>query len=109
MRTLLLLPLVACGWSQDRYHEEWTQAFCDQIISCEYGDLFQYEDEDACLADVEAKSATASDSDCQDYDGQSAKECVTEYRALGCDELFDPDKQPKACDTICSNTADTGG
>lgn len=108
MRSTLLILLVGCGWSEHRYFEEKDQAFCDQMLACGYGDMQGYTDVDACLADRESGTA-AAETACVDYDGVSAKECVTEYRQLGCDELFDGDKQPEACAVVCSNGGDTGG
>lgn len=100
--TLLLLG--GCGWSEDRYYEEKTATFCEQVISCDYGVLFNYEDVDGCIASESEKAEIAAESDCQDYDGVAAKACVEGKAALTCDELFDGEAQPEACDQICSNT-----
>lgn len=94
-----------CGWSEERYYDEKTATFCDQIIACEYGVLFNYETLDDCIADQEEKSAAAEAAECEDYDGVAAKQCVEEKAALECADLFEDEAQPEACDLICANTA----
>lgn len=104
MRWMFAAFLVGCGWSEDRYHEEWVSAFCDKNIECEYGALFGWETVDDCLAEYGEMESTAAEAECEDYDGSAARACVTDYSALSCDELFEPEKWPEACDVICSNT-----
>ncbi len=107
MRAHSLLPVLllsACGWSEERYYDEKIAVFCDRVIACEYGVLFNYDDVDACIEGEAEKAEVAEAAECTDYDGRAAKECVEGRAELDCDELFEDEAQPEACDSVCSNT-----
>lgn len=106
MRVFATILLVGCGWSQERYDEEWKTTWCEQIIGCEYGELLGFQDEQDCWDYVENAQATAGEAECVDYDGVSAKECVLAYGELACDELFEPEAQPDACGAVCANSGE---
>ena len=102
---LVFLAMSGCGWSQDKYDQEWIDTACTQYINCQYGPLFGWSSIKECKKDYENSFSVVGSSDCQDYDGVAAKKCVQAYAALSCDDLFDPDKYPDACNEICSNTS----
>lgn len=98
---MLLGGLLGCSYAPEDYEEEWTSVLCEKTISCGYGDLFSWSTEEDCLDDYSADPELMADPSCDGFDGDAARACVTGYRKVGCDEMYDPEAFPAECDQIC--------
>lgn len=96
-----LMLLAGCSYTPDEYEDEWVGVFCEKTVSCGYGDLFSWKTAEDCRGEYSADPDLMADPSCEGFDGDAARECVDGYRGLDCDEMFDPEQFPAACDQIC--------
>ena len=71
MRNLIYvatLALVACGYSEDKYAEDFAAKYCDQLVECG-------QDPCADATTTETTDTTPVDDSCE-FDSGAAKECI---------------------------------
>ena len=95
MMAATMLTLVACGYSEDKFTDEFADASCEWTVEC-YPDL--YDDVDACLADATG----GDDAECVDYDSSAAKDCVEGVQGMSCPAEGEFPEFPSACADVCS-------
>lgn len=110
-----LLPLNGCG-SDDSGSDPVAQckeimaALCSKFFGCLSAQDLQ--DAAAIVGNNEADCRTKYNSQCTSesvkcdsgttYHASAAKECVSQFKALSCDEFMsDTTAQPAACDQVC--------
>ncbi len=96
----------ACGYSEDKFAEEASEATCAVFVTC----FESHADVDACLADGD--DDTGEEIECVNFDSSAAQDCVEGIEAL---EAACPDDilgffadYPAACGNICDADVDTG-
>lgn len=93
----------ACGYSEDKFNEEATEAACAAFVACT--DFFT--DVDACLTAGDDDTSEAVE--CVNYDATNAAACVEglEAAAAACTDTTDGFDYPTACTNVCDEEADT--
>lgn len=99
------LLVAGCGYPEDKFTEDFQQAFCQKYIDCEYGALVGWETVDDCLAAMDSGSDTGGEDTC-DYDSKAAKECVADVEAMSCDDMVSG--LPSSCSSVCGSSDDSG-
>lgn len=99
MRNALLIAalstVVACGYSEDSYLEDYDEVRCEWTVAC-YPSL--YADVDECLQDFLGADQQVSE-ECE-YDPQEARECVRGWENLDCPEGEEFPATPAACSDV---------
>lgn len=112
---LPLLVLVACGYSEEKYADDYTAAMCDNLTACEADVVAAYValgvDEATAQAtfdttytatcEAEATDDTGGGEDTCDYDAAAAKECVDGVKEMSCAFWSTGLGLPAACATVC--------
>lgn len=93
MSRFALLFLVACGYDEATFEEEYPIAWCDWASDCGY-----FESSEACL---EADPAEADHDGCT-YDSREARACVDGVGELSCPDGGAFAEVPAACSTVYS-------
>ncbi len=107
-RLSLLLPFVALTacYSEADYAEDYQRISCEKTLECFTEDqaaLLDYADVDECLdyfADTIGEVEDSFVSEECTFDKGAAKECVSEYEALDCEDAL-AGAYPDACGEIC--------
>ncbi len=93
---LFLLPVVVGCYSEERFAESATRAFCTRTFECAEDDsselelldtLYRWDDAAECILDFDSDDWIETDPDCT-YDASLARECVKKIRAEDCDDRF---------------------
>jgi hypothetical protein len=100
----LVLGLVACSYSEEKYEADLYDAMCAKFDECGVIDLFGGS-VDACNSQL-TSSAEDDTSTCENYDSEAAKSCVAAVKALTCDSSLD---DVPYCSSVCSNSAPETG
>ena len=107
--TLLFSMLIACGYSEEDYSDDYFDAACDKYTECEADMVASMVDmgldeesaqattdtviEGICGAGESTDTAggedTASSEDTCEIDSTAAKACVSDIEAAGCDTVID--------------------
>ena len=113
---VLLGSLIGCGYSEDDFADDFSAAFCDNIMSCEADIVAAYTemglDEataqstydtamDAACATADTTGGTTDGTDNCDFDSAAAKDCVDEVKAMSCDFWSTGTGFPEVCNTVC--------
>lgn len=111
---LLLVPLAACGVSEDDFQEEFSTAVCQTYVSClddaasDSGFSFSFfETEEECVQLYDLAFALGT-SDC-DYDKKAAKECLSEIEGATCDQLYSDDFGTACAEVYTGDACGWGG
>jgi hypothetical protein len=96
--TLTMMMTFGC-YSKSSYTEDVSTAFCTLYDDCDYLEVQQIDDYDACIP-VVSESQDPENRDC-DWDAGAAKECVEGINMMTCDDLYDSD-YPLACEKTCT-------
>ena len=108
------LLAVGCGYSEDTYAEDFTDAWCDKSTECESDILAFYvslgSDEATAqtsfdtaydaLCNAEATEAEDGEDECE-FDSAAAKECVEAIETATCEESATGFEFPSACNNVC--------
>jgi hypothetical protein len=98
--------------SEDTFTDEMIVVSCDKIFECytqdeidAAGDYWFFGADSAECQDIfhEAADESSDDTgaeDCENFDSSAAKECLSEYEALTCDDLAEG-TSPDACEDVC--------
>ena len=104
----LLSSLIATGCSggvsEDEFGEEAAKVFCAKMFECLDGktlDFMGYDDEDACVEDLETEMEPGGDDDDCEYDAGAADDCLDAFEEMSCEDLKDPNAQPSECEDVC--------
>ncbi|NOY26980.1 MAG: hypothetical protein GXP62_14010 [Oligoflexia bacterium] len=118
--TLIVLSLgsmVACGYSESQYADDYTAAMCDNITACETDIVDAYVamglDDATAQSTYDASytavcepvatsdtGSTSTDSTCN-FDSTAAKACVDGLAAMSCDFWSTGTGLPADCATVC--------
>lgn len=105
---LLALGLVACGYSQDKFEDEFADAVCNKYDECGWLETLGMT-LDECLNPDVSDTAGGEEVECVNYDSAAAKECVTAWEELTCEQL-DAFEFPTICNDVCEvETGDDTG
>lgn len=88
---LWALGLAGCGYSPEKFNEDYAAAWCDFAVSCGLVD----DTTEACVAEV----GDYADADCA-FDAAAGRDCVDGFRDLPCPELG-TFELPVACNYVC--------
>lgn len=112
---LSVLGLAACGYTEEKYAEDYTDAICENLSGCEADIVAAY----VALGMDEATAQTTFDTtytatceteatddgedgeDTCDFDGAAAQECVDGVKAMSCDFWSTGTGFPEVCATVC--------
>lgn len=112
---LSLLGLAACGYSEEKYAEDYAAAICDNLSGCEADIVAAYValgmDEATAQATFDTTytatcEAAATDDgedgdDACEFDSDAAHECVDGVKAMSCDFWSTGAGFPEACAAVC--------
>ncbi len=97
---LALATLVGCGYDYDTFGDDMLNASCDKMEECEFfTEYFTYDD---CIALGDVEDTGGEVWECADYDSGAAKECVTAWTDVSCDDFL-AGAGTEICDDVCSN------
>ena len=100
-----VVTLAACGYSEDRFNDDLTEAWCEHLVEC---DLTE-DTIDECIAEA-GDEDTSDFADC-DFDSQAARDCVQAVQGLECPDTGEFSMLPAVCGDVytnCGTTEDTG-
>ena len=123
IRTTLLAmtftALTACGYSEDDFATDYTDAYCTKMSDCEADILTAYTDMglDEATAqetystaytlvcesestDTEDTASSESEEECL-FNADNGKTCVTEIEELSCDFFSTGTGFPESCSSVC--------
>lgn len=115
MRTFLafvtLSSLVACNPSKEDFAASMAELTCAKVEEC-YGSealaaMGDYDSVAACVTGMTEDNTTyiSDESNCPEYDGAKAKECLASFETATCDDLL----ESSVCDDVCgTGGSDTG-
>ena len=109
----LFILLSACAPSEEKFDEESIQITCDLIFECTDAETMQAaKDMDIWFYGEDAAECVSFFSELEDalsdtgttteyvYDKKAAKECLTELKALTCDDFNSEESSASACDNV---------
>jgi hypothetical protein len=99
-----ILLLSACGLSEDKFIEKTAKKSCEMLFKCaEEEDIDpKFDDEGECREFIEGLAQPQGDeADCE-YDGGAARDCLSAYDDMDCDDLFEG-TSPAECDDVYSD------
>ncbi len=113
----LTLTLVAgCGYTEDKFADDYADAYCERMVSCEAEIVAAYEGmgldaetsqstyDDAytlsCETEVDDDGEGEGDDNCE-FNADKADECVTGVEELSCDFWSTGTGFPAACGEVC--------
>ncbi len=91
---LFLLPVAVGCYSEERFAESATAAFCNRTFECAEGDsseldlldlVYRWDNAHECILDVDSDDWINHNPDCT-YDASLARECVKSIRTEDCDD-----------------------
>lgn len=92
----LMLATVGCGYSEDAFISDYSQAYCAKLEECEMLELMQFDSVDACVDAFEAAADGDDSEDECDFQGDMGKACVEETESASCDSWDTP-----SCAEVC--------
>ncbi len=95
----LLVLLLACGLSEDRFAEEMSVAVCDLYEECGYTETFGFESVDQCQ-EVVFSSYDPAAGTCADHQPGPSADCLDGVAAMSCQDLYDA-AWPAECSARC--------
>ncbi len=114
MRTVLAFVavsfLVACNPSKEDFAAQMAELTCQKANEC-YGaaalGAMGYDSEADCITSMseEARTAVDDETECPNYDGAKAAECLEAFEAVTCDGM----DGLTACDDVCGSTGASSG
>jgi hypothetical protein len=101
-RTVAALALLAgCGYNEDSFNEDYIDAVCAKYDECGWLETFGWADAAACVDALQgAASSGDTAGDTCEYDGAAAKDCVSEWEGMSCDDL-NAGTTPSTCADVC--------
>ena len=113
---LAVIALSACGYSEDDFTDDYTDAFCTKLSDCE-GDIVTaytelgmdeasaqttYDDTYALACESEATEDSGGDveSECE-FNSDNAKTCVADVEAMSCEFFTTGTGYPESCNGVC--------
>lgn len=113
---LSVVGLAACGYTEEKYAEDYTSAMCDNLAGCEADIVAAYVamgmDEATAQATFDTTYAASCETeiteggeenveDTCEFDAAAAQECVDGIEAMSCDFWSTGAGFPEACTAVC--------